>query len=175
MKEYLKVKRIPFYVLIAPLGLISFILYFYLNGDNSLSMFMGQSYWKRAPELFGFVNAFFENIKAIMSGPTYSNLGMVGYSVIIFESITYLFILLFLIFSYKKISFDYWLYCLFSIIVPTSTGLLAALPRYVLVLFPLQIFLAKYLKQNWYYLLLTIYIFLLIYFEGLFLRGYWVA
>jgi len=175
VKGYISRNKIPFYILVAPLGLIIFMMFFYLNGDNPLAMFSGQEYWQRHPGLFEFFNTFFESIKKVFIGPRYLNVGLIGYSVIIFELISYLFMIIFLFFSYKKISIDYWIYCLFSFIVPTSTGLLAALPRYMLVLFPIQIFFAKYLKKRWYYLLLVIYIALLLYFETLFIRGYWVA
>ncbi len=69
------------------------------------------------------------------------------------------------------------IFSLFSLLLPTFTGTFTSLPRYILVCFPLYIWLAKKLEHRpiWFWLYLSISTILLIFNTILFIQGYWVA
>lgn len=75
-----------------------------------------------------------------------------------------------------KINLSWLVYSLFALLIPTFTGTLSSMPRYILVAFPIFVILAQLQlsKLVWYlvYLLSTV---LLILNTILFIQGYWVA
>jgi hypothetical protein len=73
---------------------------------------------------------------------------------------------------------SYAFYTLISFILPTLTGSLTSMPRYVLVIFPVFIIIGKWLSQSSLFkkvLYLGVNLILGILFLSLFTRGYWVA
>jgi hypothetical protein len=52
-----------------------------------------------------------------------------------------------LIIFYRKMRFSYWLFSMFSIFIPLSTGIMS-MPRYILVIFPLYILFADITKNR---------------------------
>ncbi|OGJ37782.1 MAG: hypothetical protein A2383_01700 [Candidatus Pacebacteria bacterium RIFOXYB1_FULL_39_46] len=78
---------------------------------------------------------------------------------------------------FKKIRPSYLVFSLLAFFLPTVTGTLSSMPRYVLICFPIFILLGKFYLKNklWRVLLLTISITLLIINTILFIQGYWVA
>ena len=83
-----------------------------------------------------------------------------------------------IIFSFRKIRWDYWIYIVLGFLVPTFTGSFSSLPRYVLVLFPAFIYLALSLERRKKYIVIGIYILLSIIAitaQMLFVRGYFVS
>lgn len=62
-----------------------------------------------------------------------------AYFTLLFMSILTIFI--------KKIDFSYWIYGMYTILVPLSTGLLS-MPRYILPIFPIYIIFAKLSKDS---------------------------
>lgn len=124
-----------FYLLLIPLGTISFMVFnFYLTGDF-LAFVHGQAAWGRYrgnPMEFlidGYHGNMYSTFEAVFTA-------------------TSLFI--FLLF-FKKVRFSYWLFAIYSILVPLSTGI-QSMPRYILVIFPLYILFAniskKYLSED---------------------------
>ncbi|WCK53438.1 mannosyltransferase family protein [Aneurinibacillus sp. Ricciae_BoGa-3] len=87
--------------------------------------------------------------------------------------------LLLLIFGFKKLKFEHWLYMFFGLMIPMSSvsdGVLTSMPRYVIVLFPGFIYIAYILKKRYLeiiYFVLSISLFLF-YMEN-FANGHWVA
>jgi Gpi18-like mannosyltransferase len=160
------------YVLIAPLGLIFFMAYFYLNNDSPFAMFSGQLYWNKEYNFFGPIKIFYLWMLKILFD--FKTLTAQSYLIVFLEFISYLFSIVFLFFSYKKIKFDYWLYSLVLIVFPLLTTSLASYPRYLLVIFPIQIYIAR-LSNNYFKIVLFVYLILLLILETLFIRGYWVA
>ena len=69
------------------------------------------------------------------------------------------------------------IFSLFALALPTFTGTFTSLPRYILVCFPLYIWLAKKLATHarWYWIYLSVSTILLIFNTILFIQGYWVA
>lgn len=88
--------------------------------------------------------------------------------------LTLLFLIV-LILAIKKVRFSYLIFAALSFILPTLTGILSSMPRYLLTVFPVFIFLGS-LKKNKINLILFIISFLLLAVcTMLFTRGYWVA
>jgi Gpi18-like mannosyltransferase len=82
-----------------------------------------------------------------------------------------------LIYSYKKIRLSYLVFSIFALILPTLTGNFSSMSRYVLICFPIFIFLSLVLekKSNLKILYLIISSILLIINTMLFIQGHWVA
>lgn len=82
-----------------------------------------------------------------------------------------------LLFSLRKVRFSYVLFALTAFLVPTLTGTFSSMPRYVLVCFPVMIWLAQFLQtKRWAtYAYLAGSGILLILNTLLFIQGYWVA
>lgn len=78
---------------------------------------------------------------------------------------------------HKKIKLSYVIFGVIAYLLPTLTGNLSSMPRYILVLFPIQLWLAQYLtnkpKLKWLYF--PISTLLLIINFSLFVQGHWVA
>ncbi|MDO8509876.1 MAG: hypothetical protein Q7S24_01915, partial [bacterium] len=61
-----------------------------------------------------------------------------------------------LVYFYKKVPLSYWVYALCSLIIPLSSGLFS-IPRLVLPIFPLYLFLALLSKKSeWHYLVMAV-------------------
>jgi len=79
-----------------------------------------------------------------------------------------------LIMYFKKIRFSYWLFAATVIIIPTLSGSLSSMPRYILAAFPLlplvTVKMGKYGK-----LAMALSAILAVVLASIFIRGYWVA
>ncbi len=75
----------------------------------------------------------------------------------------------------RKKEYSFALYSASSILLPTLTGSLSSMPRYVLVIFPLLIELTRTLKGKWFYMVVLIFAILQIINLMLFTQGKWVA
>lgn len=79
-----------------------------------------------------------------------------------------------LVISFKKIKIIYWLFAFGCLIIPTFTGTLSSMPRYILMIFLLLPILVENIKR-YFILLLILFIILEMLLTSLFIRGYWVA
>jgi hypothetical protein len=75
----------------------------------------------------------------------------------------------------KKVRPSYLLFGLLSFIIPTLTGMLSSMPRYVLTIFPIFISLGLIQNKKVQKIILFIFAALLIINTMLFTRGYWIA
>ncbi len=96
---------------------------------------------------------------------------------IVQEFVLSIFALLILIINYKNIRSSYLLFSLLAFILPTLTGTLSSMPRYILVCFPIYMILGEYFVFRPHKRLLYFAIagFLLMLNTMLFVQGYWVA
>ncbi|WP_410509787.1 hypothetical protein RSJ42_06090 [Methanosarcina hadiensis] len=120
-----------FYLLLIPLGIISFIIFnFYLTGDF-LAFVHGQAAWGRyhMNPLETIINGYDGNMFTRFEA--------------IFATIS---IFIFLLF-YRKIRFSYWLFGIYSLFIPLSTGI-QSMPRFVLVIFPIYILFSSMTKDR---------------------------
>lgn len=163
---------------LSALGLLSYMSYcWYAKGDAlafySLQTNVGEH---RSDHLISLPQVFYRYFVKIIPNLTWS------YPPIVFTTLLELGVaLLFLaiiIFSFKKIRWDYWIYILLGYLIPTLTGSFSSLPRYVIVLFPAFIYLAVRLEKTNLYLRLGIYLVMVIIgliAEMMFFRGYFVS
>jgi Gpi18-like mannosyltransferase len=161
-------KKYLWTVIIAPLG---FAYYLFRYGP---SIILGQGGWNRQVGLLGPVRALSDSLRHIIQGPLSSYDSIFVYPIIILEFLMFIFAIIIVFKMYKKIEMKYFIYSFASLLLILLGGSLASSPRYLLVIFPIFIYLAKVLKGS-YYFYLGISISMLIFLTSLFLRGYWVA
>lgn len=120
-----------FYLSLIPLGTISFMIFnYYLTGDF-IAFAHAQVMWQRylANPLEILVNGYHESIYTAFEA-----------------AFTTISIFIFILF-YRKIRFSYWLFGMYSIFTPLSTGI-QSMPRYILVIFPIYILFADITKNR---------------------------
>jgi len=83
--------------------------------------------------------------------------------------------MLLLIIGFKKIKKEWSVFAWLALLLPTLTGTLASMPRYVLVAFPIFIVLAHIKSDVIKVAILSIFVALLVISLALFTRGYWIA
>lgn len=160
-------------LLIAPLGVLFYMLYLRFRFENPLYFLTAQPVFgaeRSISEIILLPQVIFRYIKILVSVPfnslTFINAG----TEFIF---TLFFVGLLVIFS-KKLRVSYFIFMLLSILLPTLTGTFSSMPRYILsgvLLFPLITVLSGKLYNH----VVAIFIFLQIILLTLFIRGYWVA
>ena len=94
------------------------------------------------------------------------------------EAIIAIIFLIIIIYSFKRIRFEYWLFLAFGYLLPTLSGSFSSLPRYVVVLFPAFIYMAtrfKDIKKSFLIVGLFITSLIAIATEMMFIRGYFVS
>lgn len=75
----------------------------------------------------------------------------------------------------KKVRFSYLIFSWLAIIIPTLTGTLSSMPRYILIIFPIYIVLALQKRRLGKIGLLSLFCLLLFILTVLFTRGHWVG
>lgn len=160
---------------IVPLGLVVYMIYLQINFGDWL-------YFWHAQPLFGAQRAgesiillpqvIWRYIKMFMTIPISTETFWISFSELSFTlgSIFILFV------SHKKmIRTSYLIFSWFIILLPTMTGTLSSMPRYILCAFPIFIFLGLIKNKSIKVLLICISFILLSIFTVLFTRGHWVA
>lgn len=178
IEAFLQKERLSktFWLLFIPLGLGSFMVYQYFTvGDPfafyNIQKFVGEQHQGGVTLL---PQVYFRYMKMILTVDMQSPI----YQTIILEFITgIVFFLLPIIGYFKKVRISYLLYAMMGFLLPTVTGSMTSVPRYVLVFFPSFIVLSIILDKLKLvrYVVVIIFITLLIVETTLFLRGYWVA
>jgi len=169
-----KTKKISWMIIISPFGFIFYSLYLYLVSSEIFPFIFKQKNWNRIIGIFAPFNAFKEGFNNALQGSLITKGNFFGRSMEITEFIFAIFLIFLVILSFKKIKFSYWLYLFFSCLPIFFSGILSSVHRYMLVMFPIYIFLGS-LSKKYYYIFCFVFSILLIYFSCLFLRGYWVA
>lgn len=174
VREYLKHKVL--WLALPPLGLASYMYYqFRMTGDPFFFINVQHAISGRSTsKLILLYQVFFRYIKMLFTVDPLSS----TYFTVVLEFLVGGLFLLLLIFSIKKVRPSYWVYCALSYILPTLTGTLSSLPRYVLVLFPMFIFLATWLEKrrpHVRYIYYALCIILSLFSIALFTRGYFIS
>lgn len=120
-----------FYLSLIPLGIISFMIFnYYLTGDF-MAFAHAQVMWQRhtANPLLVLINGYHGNLYTAFEA-----------------AFATIFIYMFILF-YRNIRFSYWLFGMYSIFVPLSTGI-QSMPRFILVIFPIYILFANITKNR---------------------------
>ena len=161
---------LPF--LIIPAGLISYMLYLTLVFKNPLYFISAQQVFGQERSTQGIVllpQVFWRYFKIIT---TTSGAPLLNAS---FELISTVFALVLLALAYKKVKGEWLIFSVASVLVPTLSGTLVSMPRYILVAFPIFIVLAQIKNTLAKIFILSIFFILLVVLTALFTRGYWIA
>ncbi len=82
----------------------------------------------------------------------------------------------FTIFSVKKMRPEYLLYSVGCIILPTLTGTLSSMPRYLLVAFPVFVLLSSRITNKYvYWMVVSLFLILQMINISMFVNGYWIS
>lgn len=162
--------RLPLFLI--PLGFLAYVAYLAIEFDNPFYFatsqeIFGQERSVTAPVLLPQVIWRYLKIISTVNGLPLFNA--------IFELFSTILAAVLLIFAYKKVKIEWLIFATLAVLVPTLTGTLASMPRYVLLAFPIYIVLAKIESLKIKVLILSIFLILLSITTTLFTRGYWVA
>src|SRR3989339_105527 len=159
-------------ILIAPSGLIAYILYLQIKFHNPLYFLSAQPVFGQERMTTGIVllpQVFWRYSKILL---TTNGLVLANAA---FELSSTIFALAVLFIGFKKVRSEWLVFSLLAVLVPTLTGTLASMPRYILVAFPIYIILAAIKNTMIKSMILIIFLFLLIISTIFFTQGYWVA
>lgn len=155
-------------ILLAPLGLILYCVFLYLQTGNPFYFLTSEINWGRTLTLPG------TNI--------WETLRYISYFGLKPESYTILSDLLFAIFgigmgirALRFLKAPLKVYTICALILPLATGLLLSIPRFLVVLFPMFILIAKVNKRVFHISYVIISLVLLFLYFNFFLRNIWVS
>ncbi|KKT52472.1 MAG: hypothetical protein UW44_C0001G0024 [Candidatus Collierbacteria bacterium GW2011_GWB2_44_22] len=163
------------WLLLPPLGLLSFMRFQYLKTGDPLFFFHIQSVFggRTVDKLILLHQVFFRYLKMLM----FTDWDPLYFTVVL-EILSAVLIVSVLIFFFKKIRFSYWLFVLLSFLLPTFSGTFMSMPRFTLVLFPVFMVLAYWLEKQHPFIKYTFYavcVLTSILSVIFFTRGYFVA
>ena len=160
---------------IAPFGLIAYMIYLQINFGDALYFWHAQPVFGAAREGTGIVllpQVFWRYFKILTSVPA----NQLSFWIPLAEFVATLSAIFLLIFAHRrKIRFSYLIYSWPALILPTLTGTLSSMPRYILIIFPIFIVLGLIKSKVIKFLILTSFFLLLVVFTVLFTRGRWIA
>lgn len=126
-------------LLIPPLGALSYLKYIFVNTSN-LAFALPS-----IPDKFVFLHQIFiRYAKMVLFVDHSSSL----FWVVSTEALVGTLSLLVIIFSYKKIRFSYWIYLFLSYLIPSFWGNFVGFSRFLIVVFPLFIFLSSWMERQ---------------------------
>lgn len=157
---------------IIPVGLLLYMSYLYFKFHNAFYFLTAQTIFGQERSTASIIilpQVFYRYIKILL---TTHGLVLATAS---FELICTLFAIIILILATKKAKREWLIFSWLAILVPTLTGTFTSMPRYILVAFPIFVYLA--LINNVYVKLIIVAVFLslLAVTTALFTQGYWVA
>jgi hypothetical protein len=140
--QWKKVKYDVLFLLLIPLGLLLFALYNYHLTGSFVAFSEIQAGWRRS--LSNPLSVLFNGFREGLFRP---NVRILMRMKALIEATFSLAALGLLCLSFRKIWVSYWIFALYSILIPLSTGL-ESMPRYILPIFPLYIVLAKFANNR---------------------------
>lgn len=174
-KEKLKIFFPDFlWFVLIPMGLISYMIYLNNKFYDALAFVHTQPGFganRTGGEIILLPQVIFRYIKIFLTVPWSSY----DLKIAILEFGLFAFALGMVLILRKRIRKSYFIFSLLVIIVPTLTGTLSSIPRYLLVAFPLFIALALINSTRTKAFILIINILLMIILTSLFTQGYWIA
>jgi Gpi18-like mannosyltransferase len=175
IRNFNKTKKFPLVILLSPLGFVFYCIYSLKTTGDAFIFLHSWFSWEKTFSVFGPIKSALNGFINVLNGPqTFFDSPFV-YPVAVLELLSLIFILITLVISFRKIKFIYWFYILINSYVFLSGGILQSLPRYLLVLFPIHLFYAKYLSKKAFVVYNLISFLMLLIFTAIFLRGYWVS
>jgi len=159
-------------VLISPLGIIGYMYYLYRVFANPIYFMTAQSAFgtgKANIPIVLFPQVIYRYIRILLN-VTPSSIAFWNASL---ELGITLILIVGIIWSFRKIKFSYWIFVTLAILLPTLSGSLTSMPRYVLLAFPLFPLIAKFKRVSKYIIMAQIALQTVL--LAMFIRGYWVA
>lgn len=159
-------------LLIVPVGLLLYMLYLKIEFNDPLYFLNAQSIFaqnRQTDRIILLPQVFFRYAKILGSA---QGLNLAN---AIFELSSTIFALIAIISLYKKIKIEWFLFSVLAILLPTLTGTLASMPRYILIAFPIYLYLALIKNIKIKLTILALLVILLFVNTLLFTQGYWVA
>ena len=169
LEYYLSSKKVkkPFSLLLIPLGLLSYMAYLQYTYQDPLSFIHALSLWSKSTVVFP-LQTIYRYYKMLTTvSPT-----IIQYWVALLEISSLALGILAAYVLYKQKQFSYSLYVFLGSIIPSFTGTLQSLPRYLLVLFP--IYFIKLPAKFRPFILATSFALQLVLFTA-FLTGHFIA
>lgn len=158
-----------------PLGLVVYMTYLYISFGDALSFIRVQSAFgaqRNTDKIVLLPQVLWRYAKIFTSVSPVS----VEYGIAVLEIVTFVFFLYLLLRAFNtRLNTSFILYCGIVLIVPTLTGTLTSVPRYVLDAFPLFIVMGMAHNTRVKAILLFIMLVGLVICTSLFLQGYFVA
>lgn len=162
-------------LILIPLGLVSYMVYLYFQFNDPLLFWHAQPAFGAARSGGWIVNPFqvvYRYLKILFTVSLIS----IGFWNALFEFVSLIFVSWILIIGHiRRLRPSYLMFSWISLIVPSLTGTLSSLPRYVLIIFPIYIILGTLKSFKIKIILSLVFLVLLLISALLFTRGYWVA
>ena len=163
---------------IIPIGLLSYMTYSKYRWGDYLAFFHNQTYFgeHRSSQIILLPQVFYRYLVKIIPNLSWGYFPAV-FTIFLEVAVAILFLIL-IIFSFKKIRLEYWIFATLGYVLPTLSGSFSSLPRYVLVLFPLFVFMSEKLtnlNKFLQFIIYIIFVLLLIISESFYFRGYFVS
>lgn len=173
-KKPIEIIKMLLSLVIAPSGLVIFMIYLKLNFNDYL-------YFLNAQPLFGadrtntpiitLPQVFFRYAKMLITLEPVSY----QYFTILLELVFTIVALLLVIFSFKKVRMSYFVFSILAFLFPTLTGTFSSMPRYVLMLFLLIPLVVVKANKRLYNILIITFLAFECFLVILFTRGMWVS
>lgn len=160
-------------VLIAPFGLLFYMLYLRFNFDQPLYFLTSQPLFgaeRTSSSVVFLPQVIYRYLKIFLTVPITSQLFLNAF----LEFTVTVVLLTSLILFIKKIRFSYLIFTLGCLALPTLTGTLSSMPRYALMGFLLLPFLSQF-RNRYFRILVFTSILTEIILTAIYIRGYWVA
>lgn len=161
-------------LLIIPLGLLSYMIYLGIKFQEPLYFITAQGVFgaeRSTTSVILLPQVIFRYIKILIST---NGLPWINASLELISTI-FAFWILIACARVRKIKKEWLVFSLLSLILPTLTGTLSSMPRYILLAFPIYIYLALLKSRLIKILIISCFIILLSVFSAIFTRGYWLA
>jgi len=160
---------------IAPLGLVAYMIYLQISFADALYFWHAQPVFGAFRSGTGIIllpQVFWRYYKILTTVSVQS----LAFWIPLSELVSILFAIASLILAHhKNVRLSYLIYSWPSLILPTLTGTLSSMPRYILIIFPIFIVFGLIKSKVVKYLLLTSFFILLVIYTILFTRGFWVS
>ena len=152
--------------------------YLFLYWGGSIKLYQAYTLFgeQRADHIVLFPQVFYRYMVKIIPNLSWNYFPVVF--TVLLEFLTASFFLYLLIISFKKIRWDYWIFSVVGYLIPTTSGIFSSIPRYLLLLFPMFIYLSQKLvglKKPLLVGILIIMSIILTIAQTSFFRGYFVS
>lgn len=161
-----------FFLGFAPIGTFVYMLYLKIKFGSWLLFASSQKLWheETAFNFFQTITNYWNNIFITISD------NLAYQTAISFDFGFFVFGIIMSVLIFLKVRKSYGVYALLATLIPALTGIMVSMSRYVLIIFPIYILLAKWGKKKIVNAsILMVFTMLLAYFMVLFVHNYWIA